>query len=718
MKKILLVGYSLLLLFACDSSERQIERTNKDKPMDYNVSGQTDVDHLWLEEVEGDRALSKVRSWNERSKKRMQNDTYLAIKAELLEVYHSPKKIPYVSYRAGKAYNFWQDDKHVRGLWRMTTLDSYRTDDPQWETILDMDALAEKEGKNWVYKGVDCLEPEYNFCMLSLSDGGKDAVVLREFDIKNKRFVSLDDHGFVTDESKGSTSWVDKDHLVIGVDFGADSMTDSGYPFISKLWKRGTPLSEARELMRGKKEDVRILSGTFENEDGIKEILILRAITFFDIQYYWIPRSGNKAFKPQQLPLPGKVELTDPFKDQQLITLQEDWRGYQSGALLSFSLADFMLTGKIERLHEVITPNERQSIERVAATRSAVLLSLYENVSGKAYAFDFDGKHWNKKKLDLPGAGSVSIGRTNDKEDIAFVSTENFLSPDTLWQLDTKKLQLNKVKGLPDWFDSTSMQVEQFQVSSTDGTRIPYYVVHHKDMKLEGTNPTLLYGYGGFEISLNPSYSDTLGRAWLARGGVYVLANIRGGGEFGPDWHQAGLKMKRQIVYDDFIAVAEDLIKRKITSPQFLGAHGGSNGGLLMGVMYTQRPDLFKAIACGVPLLDMMRFHKLLAGASWMGEYGDPEDAQEGAFLRTISPYHNVRPRMNYPEIFLYTSTKDDRVHPGHARKFAQRLEDLGYNFLYYENIDGGHSAAANLEETAHSQALIYSYFVSKLMPE
>ncbi|HFB55149.1 MAG TPA: S9 family peptidase [Hellea balneolensis] len=704
-----------------NSSVKTAYQLNKEHPMQYTTPGQTDADHLWLEEVTGEKALAKVRQWNERSAPLMQTDIYKEMKAELLEVYNSPEKIPYISYRAGKAYNFWQDDKHVKGIWRATTLDSYGSDNPKWDTVLDVDAISKAAGKNWVFKGADCLAPDYTRCIVSLSVGGKDATERREYDITTKSFV---EDGFVLPESKGGTSWVDQDHLLVGVDFGEGTMTDSGYPQITKVWTRGTPLSEARELYRGEKTDVGTFSGTFENADGDNEILIVRAPTFYDTEYYWVPRTGDKAWTTVKLPVPTKTNLGGQFKGQQLMTLQEDWNredgsSFKSGALVSFSIQDFMDTGKIDTVHEVIMPTARQSIGGTGVTKSAVLLSLYENVSGSAYAFDFYKGEWSKTKLDLPENGNVSIGSTNSKEDIGFINTESFLTPDTLWKINTKTMKIDAIKSLPSWFDSSNMVAEQFEAASTDGVKIPYYVVHQKDMKLDGKNPTMLYGYGGFQISINPRYDATLGRAWLARGGVYVSANIRGGGEFGPAWHQAGLKTKRQIIYDDFIAVAEDLIDRKITTPKHLGIHGRSNGGLLMGVMFTQRPDLFNAVVCGVPLLDMRRFHKLLAGASWMGEYGNPDDeGAEGAYIRGLSPYHNVRDDVEYPEMYIYTSTKDDRVHPGHARKMAQRLEDMGIPFLYYENIDGGHAGAANLEETAHSYALNYSYLAAKLMSD
>jgi len=679
----------------------------------YDQAGKTDEDHIWLEEVTDEKALAKVKAWNSASEPKMKGDVYNAMKAELLEVYNSPEKIPYVSYRNGQVHNFWQDDTHVKGIWRSTTLESYRSESPQWKTILDIDALAEKDSKNWVYKGNSCLAPDYNRCIVNLSIGGKDAVERREFDTTTKSFV---DGGFMLPESKGGTTWLNENHILIGVDFGEGTMTESGYPMVAKLWERGTDLSDAKELMRGEAADVGTWPGTFENADGGDEILIVRATSFYDTEYYWIPQTGDAAFDPVKIPVPPKTNLADQFKGQQLVTLQENWRGHKSGTLVSFSIADFMEDGKIDKIHEVIAPTARQSIGGFGATKSKLLLSLYDNVAGAAYAFDFTDSGWTKTKLDFPENGNVSIGSTNSKEDVAFINTESFLEPDTYWSIDTSSMKAEKARSLPAWFDASTMEAKQRFSKSSDGTNIPYFIVHKKEIALDGKNPTLLYGYGGFEISLNPSYSATIGRAWLNRGGVYVVANTRGGGEFGPDWHQAGLKTKRQIIYDDFISVAEDLIDQGVTTPQHLGTHGRSNGGLLMGVMFTQRPDLFNAVAIGVPLLDMKRYHLLLAGASWVGEYGDPEDTgAEGEFIRNLSPYHNLRADVDYPEPYIYTSTKDDRVHPAHARKFAQRLEDMGLPFMYYENIDGGHAGAANLEETANSQALIYSYFYNKL---
>ncbi|MFT4994970.1 MAG: prolyl oligopeptidase [Paraglaciecola sp.] len=716
----LLLG-SVLALSACSPANKNNQHADgpmttkqESKTMQYTTPGQTDADHLYLEEVLGEKALAQVKGWNSRTLARLTADPlFKPMEAEALSILQSKDKIPYVSYRGGEVHNFWQDAKHVRGIWRKSTLQSYLSESPVWETVLDIDALATAEDKNWVYKGNDCLAPEYQRCMVNLSDGGKDAVVRREFNASTKTFI---ENGFATPESKGGLSWLSEDAMVIGVDFGEGTMTASGYPMLAKVWQRGSALSSAVEFGRGEKTDVGYWADVWALSDGRREIITSRAVTFYDTEYYWFAQAADGSISPGlKFPVPLKSSLSGEFKGQVLVKLAQDWRDFKSGALVSFGIDDFMADGTIENLHLIFSPDEKSSIGNFSATKSKVLVSIYRDVTGAAYEFDFDGEQWTSKKLDFAANGSVSIGRTNKKEDLAFISTESFLIPDTLYTYDSQSGKKAKAKSLPSWFDADSMLSEQFFATSPDGTQVPYFVVRSKDTKLDGTNPTLLYGYGGFEVSLNPSYSATRGKLWLERGGVYVLSNIRGGGEYGPSWHQAGLKTQRQNIYDDFIAVAEDLIAKKITSVKHLGIEGGSNGGLLMGVMFTQRPDLFNAVICAVPLLDMLRYHKLLAGASWMGEYGDPDDAIEGAFLRGISPYHNIDPDLEYPEVLFITSTKDDRVHPAHARKVAKRMEDQGHAFLYYENIDGGHSASANLKETAKRLALQHTYLFEKL---
>ncbi len=697
-----------------NAGKAEMAQTGPYKMISYDTAGQTDADHLWLEEVESDKALDQVKTWNKGSLDRLKADPrYATFYADALEILQSKDKIPYVSYRNNEVHNFWQDETHVRGIWRKSTLDSYLSDAPVWETVLDIDKLAKDEGKNWVYKGNSCLAPSYEHCMINLSDGGKDAVVRREFNTKTNTFV---EGGFVTPESKGTMDWVDEDTVVIGVDFGEGTMTDSGYPMLAKLWARGTPLSEAVEIGRGEQADVGYWGGAFELSDGRREVVVSRSVDFYNSEvFHFLRDAEGKVSEKRKFPIPMKANLGSEFKGQVLLTLNEDWREFKSGDLVSFAFDDFAANGEIDTVNLVYRPDEKSSMNGYGTTKSKLLMSISRDVKSAAYAFDWNGKTWTSEKLDFPANGTVAIGATNDKEDVAFVSTESFLTPDTLWTYDTASEAKAKAKSLPDWFDASNMVSEQFFATSKDGTQVPYFVVRAKDTQMDGTNPTLLYGYGGFEISLNPSYSATRGKLWLENGGVYVLANIRGGGEYGPKWHQAGLKTDRQRIYDDFIAVAESLVSKKISSPAHLGVEGGSNGGLLTGVMTTQRPDLFNAAIIAVPLLDMQRFHVLLAGASWMGEYGNPEDDVEGKFLRQISPYHNLDPQGDYPEVFLITSTKDDRVHPAHARKFAKRMEDQGHDFFYYENIDGGHSAAANLKETANRLALQHVYLMQKL---
>ena len=669
---------------------------------------------LWLEEIEGPQALAWVETQNARTLARLQADPhYQSNFDQALAIANASDKIPYGAHRGGYVYNFWQDSDHVHGLWRRTPMASYVSGAPQWETLLDLDSLSNAEGENWVYKGVDCLPPEYERCIITLSRGGKDAAVRREFDIASKRFVK---DGFIIPEAKGGTAWEDEDTVLVGTDWGPGSMTSSGYPFVLKRWQRGTALADAQEVLRGEASDVGVWPARAEL-DGRPVMFAVRAVTFYESQYYWLPESGE----PVQMPVPAKSDFQGVYKDQAVFSLDQDWTpdpggpSFKKGALVSFSLADFLRDKTIGTVHLVVQPDARSSIESAETARSALIVNMLQNVKSHVYAYDFDGREWRGRALPLPENSAITISSSNRHSDIVFANVESFLRPDALWYVNLEDGTTRPVYTLPERFDSSGLTVAQYQATSKDGTKVPYFIVHRQDMKHDGSTPTLLYGYGGFAVSMRPSYSGILGKLWLEKGGTYVLANIRGGGEFGPQWHQAGLKTHRQRIYDDFIAVAEDLIARKITSPAHLGIRGGSNGGLLMGVMYTQRPDLWNAVLCQVPLLDMMRYDKLLAGASWMGEYGDPADPVEGAFLRSISPYHNVGASRDYPEIFLMTSTKDDRVHPGHARKFAKLLQDYGKPFLYYENTNGGHSAAANLKETARREALGYTWLMQKL---
>ena len=671
---------------------------------------------VWLEEVEGEEALEWVEGQNERTFARLQGDErYQGLYDQALEIYQSEDRIPYGSYYGGYVWNLWQDAENTHGLWRRTTLESYLTDAPDWDVVLDLDALSETEETNWVWRGANCLAPDYDRCILTLSDGGSDAAVRREFDISDRAFV---EGGFVTPEAKGGVSWVDADTVMVGLATSEADSTTSGYPSVAYRWERGTDLSEATEVVRGDRSDVGLFAFRLEAEDGTVYMMASEADTFYETTWWYLPAAAE----PVQVPLPAKSNIQELYEGELVFTVEEDWTPveggptYASGSLLSFTFADFVASGELPEVKTVFVPGARQSIGNIGATRSALLVAIDENVVGGLEAFHYADGQWTSDTVPVPDNMTISLGSTNMHEDIAFMNAEGFLTPDTLYTVDAAALEVEAIKSIPERFNAEGLVVEQLEAESTDGTMVPYFVVRHEDTVMDGTTPTLLYAYGGFQVSIRPSYSGSRGRLWLENGGAYVVANIRGGGEFGPSWHQAGLKMNRQRIYDDLISVAEDMHSRGLTSPRHTGVYGGSNGGLLTGVMYTQRPDLWNAVVSAVPLLDMLRYHTLLAGASWMGEYGDPSDPDEGAFLRSISPYHNVDANGDYPEIYLYTSTRDDRVHPGHARKMAHLLEELGHDYLYYENTAGGHSAAANLAETARRDALLYTFLMQKLM--
>ncbi len=676
--------------------------------------------HGWLEEVEGDDALRWVRSQNHRTLTELQADRrFDGFHAAALEVATSADRIPYGTVRDGVVYNFWQDDEHVRGLWRRVSLESYATDEPEWETVLDVDALAAAEEANWVFKGANVHRTHGSSrwrCMVSLSDGGKDAVVQREFDIDRRDFV---DGGFITPEAKQGLSWVDDDTVLLATDWGEGTVTESGYPAVVKQWSRGTPMADAVEMTRGRSTDVGVWPFTLETEDGTMLTGAVQSDTFFTSTYWLFTDDG-----PIQWPIPPKSTPNGIYRGRFVFSLEQDWKAgdtaFESGDLVAFDLDSFLADHALPLVELVFRPGERQAVNGIAVARGACLLSINDNVVAKILrieprSFGETGDGWATTPVDLPGTGQAAIAFADKDEPTVFFNYEDFLTPSSLLTFDLATGEVSPVKTLPATFETDGLMIEQLSATSTDGTVVPYFVVRRSDVPFDGSTPTLLYGYGGFQISLGPTYSGTIGRLWLEQGGAYVLANIRGGGEFGPEWHQAGLKGKRQRVYDDFVAVAESVIASDLTTPEHLGIMGGSNGGLLMGVMLNQRPDLWEAVVVQVPLLDMLRFHLLLAGASWVDEYGSPETPDERAFLETISPYHNVDPSKPYPVPFFVTSTKDDRVHPGHARKMAKRFEDDGLAFLYYENIDGGHSAAANQREAAKRSALEFTYLARRL---
>ena len=671
--------------------------------------------HLWLEDVQGERALAWVRARNAESEGVLQaRPGFATLKARLREVLDSREQIPYVTRRGEWLYNLWKDADNPRGLWRRTTLAEYRKAKPAWETVIDVDALGKAEKENWVWSRSSCLGPDYRRCLIALSRGGADATVVREFDTVTKTFV---EGGFTLPEAKASVEWVDQNSIYVGTDFGTGSLTESGYPRVIKLWKRGTPLASATTVFEGQIKDVASYVSV-DPTPGFERTIFGRAVTFYSDEIFLL-----QGGKPALIDKPADAKLSF-WREFVLIELRSDWtvggRTWPRGALLAGNAAAYL---KGERRFEALfVPTATRSLASFGATKTRLLLDVLENVASRIEEWQPGDKGWSKREVKAPYPGSLGVTPLHDplvKNDTLaeayFLNVADFLQPDTL-QLGTTGSDAREVlKSRPTFYDATGMRAEQRFATSKDGTQVPYFVIWPKGATADGKNPTLLYGYGGFEVSLTPWYSGGIGRAWTGQGGVYVLANIRGGGEFGPGWHQAAIKANKQKSYDDFAAVAEDLIKQKITSPPHLGIQGGSNGGLLVGAVMVQRPELFGAVVCQVPLLDMQRYHKLLAGASWMAEYGDPDKADEWAWISKFSPYQNVKAGVKMPRVLFTTSTRDDRVHPGHARKMAAKMMEQGHPLLYWENIEGGHGGAADNGQRAQMQALEYTFLWQQL---
>lgn len=674
-----------------------------------NASSPADP-YVWLEDVTGDKAIEWVKSKNEITLSKLaRSDDFKKLESDLLAILDSNERIPFVSKQGEFYYNFWRDKNNVRGLWRRTTLSEYKKKEPKWEIILDLDQLAKEENENWVWKGASLLRPDYNLALITLSRGGADADVTREFNVKTKSFVN---DGFQRPEAKGGMGWIDKDHVFVQTDFGPGSMTESGYPRIAKRWKRGTPLESAEIVYEGKAEDMSI-SAFHDDSPGFERNYVSRTIAFYNDELFVLDDNA----KLIKIDVPNTANKS-VFRGTLSVELREDWdmgdKVYKAGSLLFTKLDDF-LAGK-GTFEVIFEPTATTALASIGFTKDYAILKVLEDVKDKLFVLTPSRKGWQKEPMvGAPSFGTISVTAMDpDESNEYFMTSTDYLTPTTLYMGKIGE-QPEKLKELPSFFDAKGLKISQHFATSKDGTRVPYFMVAREDMKLDGSNPTLLYGYGGFEISLQPSYSASVGRAWTTQGGVYVVANIRGGGEYGPRWHKAALKENRHRAYEDFAAVAEDLIARKVTSPKHLGIQGGSNGGLLMGNMTTLYPELFKAVVCQVPLLDMQRYNKLLAGASWMAEYGNPDIPAEWSFIKTFSPYHNVSADRKYPHVLFTTSTRDDRVHPGHARKMMAKMEQQGHSVLYYENIEGGHGGAANNKQSAFMQALAYSFLKQQL---
>ncbi|MBX9614425.1 MAG: prolyl oligopeptidase family serine peptidase [Caulobacteraceae bacterium] len=682
-------------------------------------------DHLALEQVEGTEAMAFVAAANERSLAALTGDPrYETFRQQAFDILSSTARIPAPSFLGEGIGNFWQDAARPKGVWRRTTLYSYRTDAPVWETLIDIDALARTEGRDWVWKGARCLAPDETRCLISLSDGGKDAVEVREFDTTTKAFV---EGGFVLPEGKHRLEWLDRDTLLVATDFGSGTLTESGYPFIVKRLTRGQTLAQATEIYRGDIADggYGVSPGVYRDGAGaLQAVLINRPLDTFRSEV-WRVDAGQSV----RLTLPERVAVHGVLNGRLVITLEQSWTpfagpDYPAGTVLALPLEALARPGRMLPSPDtdpdaVFRPGPRQSVADVAVLDDGLVLAISDNVVGtlRRFAFGRDGRPvWSSTPVAAPDNSAVGIGDVSRGSGRMFVSTQGFLTPPTLSLLNADAAELVALKAGPALFDASTHVVEQFEATSTDGTKIPYFVTRPRDLEMDGSAPTILFGYGGFQISFPPAYKPEMGKLWLGNGGVFVQANIRGGGEFGPAWHQAALRGNRQRSFDDFTAVARDLQARGITSPRRLGIYGRSNGGVLTSVSITQHPELFNAAVIESPLIDMLRYPDLPAGASWIGEYGDPRIPGDAAFIARYSAYQQLRPETEYPRVYITTNTRDDRVHPGHARKFAARLADQGHDALYYEETAGGHSNDADPVANARRWARHYVYLAQQLM--
>jgi prolyl oligopeptidase len=662
--------------------------------------------YLWLEDVHGDKSLAWVQEQNARTLKTLGTDPdyardYTTILADL----DATDRIPFGSIDHQYIFNFWRDKEHTKGIWRRTTLADYANAQPKWETLIDIDQLAAKEQENWVYKGRTC-SPSLNRCLVSLSRNGSDALVVREFDLATKTFMS---GGFKLPEAKSYASYVDDDSIIFATDFGPGSLTGSGYPRLVKLWKRGTPVASAKPIFDGKHEDVTVDPLVFRTKDGGLPIIV-ESTNFFDASYFIVGQNGTV----EKANLPPDAVLQGVYQGRLIATLRKDWTTAGVTAPKGALVAMAIKSDSTSEAEVLFAPRPRTTIDEISVGRDAIYATVYDNVVGRVLAFRLDPAKdiWSNTTLALPPGGSVHIASTNDYGPEAQFRYENFLTPTTLFA-DAGDDKLVAIKSAPARFDASGLMIEQFEATSKDGTKIPYFVTRPKT--LTHPAPAVLYGYGGFDLSMTPSYSPDFGTMWLSRGGIYVLANIRGGGEFGPAWHAAAQKENRQKAFDDFQAVAADLVARGLTTPKQLGILGASNGGLLVSADMVERPDLFGAVVCQVPLTDMVRYAQIGAGASWIEEYGDPGDPEMRNAILKYSPYQNVKPNVKYPPVFFLTATSDDRVTPVHARKMAAKMEAEGDDVMFFENTDGGHAAAADHRHSAQMWALSFVYLKRKL---
>lgn len=716
-----LMATAALMVFAAPAFAQTAVPPPPHFPADLSPAGvRAADDHLALEEVEGAEAMAFVRASNEASLAALTGDPrYETFRSEAFDILSSTARIPTPAFLGDGIANFWQDASNPKGVWRRTTLDGYRADSPEWEVLIDLDALSREEGRDWVWKGARCLAPDETRCLISLSEGGRDAVVVREFDITTRTFVT---DGFVLPEGKHRLEWYDLDTLLVATDFGPGTLTESGYPFIVKRLKRGQSLAEAAELYRGDISDggYGVSPTVFRDGAGaIQAVIVNRPLDTFRAETWRLP--DGTAVK---LNLPERVSIHGVTGGRLVFGLDQDWRWRQqdirSGALMAVPL-DQLSPGQDTVVSNAATtvfqPTDRQSVQDVAVFDDRIVATLLDNVRGRIAVFRDRGEFgWPETAIEVPENVAVGLGDSSRGGGRLFYSVQGFLTPPTLSLADIETATSQPVKTGPALFDASIHVVEQFEATSADGTKVPYFLVRPRDAAQDGTTPTILFGYGGFQVAFPPAYKPEMGKLWLENGGAFVQANIRGGGEFGPAWHQAALRENRQRAFDDFAAVARDLEQRGVTSPRRLGIYGRSNGGVLTSVSITQHPELFNAAVIESPLIDMMRYPDLPAGASWIGEYGDPRIAADAAFISRYSAYQLLRPEVDYPRVYITTNTRDDRVHPGHARKFAARLGDQGHEHLYYEETSGGHSNDADPVANARRWARHYTYLAQQLM--
>ncbi len=671
---------------------------------------------LWLEDVQDEAALDWVRERNARTFAELRdNPVFDTLYAEAFAIMTSDSRLPKGKIIGDEYHDFWQDQAHVRGVWRRTPIAALARGEPAWETVLDFDRLAASENENWVYKNIDCTGGERGRCLVAMSRGGKDESVWREFSLAERTFV---DGGFVTPEAKNWVAWAAPDTLVIATDFGPESLTSSGYPREARLWRRGTPLADAPSLFKADQDDTLLAPQAYTSGDTTRTFLFRLHADWNEIDIHAV--RGNEA--GERLPLPARVLAQGMVGHDLVLLLKEPWTTgdvtHAAGDVVAYDVE----SGKVQRIY---APGPSEAIDEVEAGAGGVYLQLLDDVVGRIRRVMPSPDGWQAVDIPVPDNGVARLAGSSASRADLFVTFESAIQPSTMYYVDADN-RLRDVLHTAPLYDAAGVVIRQRFATSADGTRVPYFLVGREDVIERGDAPTILYGYGGFLVPTLPVYYEDpsrpqhgalAGSMWISRGGLLALSNIRGGGEYGPRWHQAAMRDQRQRAFDDFIAVAEDMIDAGITSPARLGALGRSNGGLLLGAALTQRPDLFAAFDIGVPLLDMRRYNKLLAGSSWMGEYGNPDVAEDWAFIREYSPYQNLERGKDYPRVLFYTSTLDDRVHPGHARKMAAALEALGHAPFYYENIEGGHGGTANQDQLAMRTALEYAYFVRMLMP-